>query len=208
MAEEGSLTIQDDAEFKALVQELTTARSKAGNRIGNGGQAIELKNPKEFQDTMKILVLHDQFTDEKNLKMEKFETKNPTQAKTAAMAMQMTLETQLGALIIDDGQPGRESLISNLASDKSKTASQIVSGYAIRNGLVQKMAPGDKMYHLVSYKDGKNQMQQFKTRQEADKAFAATGKVAKILMSGETGDILSSEGDQNERDQILGMFLT
>ena len=66
---------------------------------------------------MKILVLHDATTDEKNLKMEKFETKNPTQAKTAAMAMQMTLETNLGALIIDDGQPGRESLISNFASD-------------------------------------------------------------------------------------------
>lgn len=42
---------------------------------------------------MKILVLHDAKTDEKNLKQEKFETKNPTQAKTAAMAMQMTLET-------------------------------------------------------------------------------------------------------------------
>lgn len=106
------------------------------------------------------------------------------------MAMQMTLETQLGALIIDDGQPGRESLISNLASEKSKVASQIVSGYAIRNGLVQKMAPGDKMFHLVSLKDGKNQMQQFKSRQEADKAFASAGKIAKILMSGETGDIL------------------
>lgn len=52
---------------------------------------------------MRILVLHDINTDEKNIKMEKFETKNPTQAKTAAMAMQMTLETALGATIIDDG---------------------------------------------------------------------------------------------------------
>jgi len=52
---------------------------------------------------MRILVLHDSATDEKNIKMEKFETKNPTQAKTAAMAMQMTLETALGATIIDDG---------------------------------------------------------------------------------------------------------
>jgi len=83
---------------------------------------------------MKISVLHDQNTDEKNIKMEKFETKNPTQAKTAAMAMQMTLETNLGAIIIDDGQPGRESLISNMASEQSKLTSQIVSGNAIRTG--------------------------------------------------------------------------
>lgn len=73
------------------------------NRLGEGGQLIELKNPKEYADLMRILVLHDSGTDEKNIKMEKFETKNPTQAKTAAMAMQMTLETALGATIIDDG---------------------------------------------------------------------------------------------------------
>jgi len=36
---------------------------------------------------MRILVLHDTSTDEKNIKMEKFETTNPQQAKTAAMAM-------------------------------------------------------------------------------------------------------------------------
>ena len=79
------------------------ARAKPDNKIGEGGQMIELKPPKEYQDTMKIVVLHDQNTDLKNIKMEKFLTKNPTQAKTAAMAMQMTLETQLGATIIDDG---------------------------------------------------------------------------------------------------------
>lgn len=99
------------------------ARAKPDNKIGEGGQMIELKPPKEYQDTMKIVVLHDQNTDLKNIKMEKFLTKNPTQAKTAAMAMQMTLETQLGATIIDDGQPGKESLIANFATDQSKTAS-------------------------------------------------------------------------------------
>lgn len=80
-------------------------------------------------------MLHDTKTDEKQIKSEKFETKNPTQAKTAAMAMQMTLETQLGATIIDDGQPGMESVIQNLASDEAKTTSQMVSGYSIRNSL-------------------------------------------------------------------------
>lgn len=170
---------------------------------------IELKNPKEFQDTMKIIVLHDAKTAEKDIKMEKFETKNPTQAKTAAMAMQMTLETNLGALIIDDGQQGRESLISNFASDQSKLASQIVSGYSIRSGLAQKMAPGDKMFHLVSMKEkNQNKFSSFKTRTQAEIAYATLGKVPKLMMSGETGDILKSHGDQNSVDQCIGMFLT
>lgn len=122
---------------------------------------IDLKDIKEFKDTMRILVLHDTNTDEKNLKMEKFETSNPQQAKTAAMAMQMTLETSLGATIIDDGQPGMESVIQNMGSDDSKITSQLVSGYGIRNGFIQKMAPGDKMFYLISYSDKnkKNDMQ-------------------------------------------------
>lgn len=141
--------------------------------------------------------------------MEKFETKNPAQAKTAAMAMQMTLETNLGATIIDDGQPERESVIQNLASDEAKTASQTVSGYAIRNGFVQKMAPGDKMFYIVSYEKSMNKMNSFKTRKLADEAFEKfSDDVPRILVSGETGDILSGSGDQNWRDQCLGMFLT
>jgi len=48
------------------------------------------------------------------------------------MAMQMTLETTLGATIVDDGSPGRESIIQNMASDDSKTTSQMISGYSIR----------------------------------------------------------------------------
>lgn len=171
---------------------------------------IELKAPKEYTDTMRILVLHDQNTDEKNIKMEKFGTKDPTQAKTAAMAMQMTLETTLGATIIDDGQPGRESLISNFATDDSKTTSQMVSGYAIRNSLAQKMAPGDQMYYLVSYENKMNKMNSFKTRELANAAFSKFGEATpRIMMSGETGDILQSKGgSQNWRDQCLGMFLT
>jgi len=48
----------------------------------------------------------------------------------------MTLETELGATIVDDGQKGRESLVQNMASDESKTTSQIISGYSIRQGFV------------------------------------------------------------------------
>ena len=84
---------------------------------------------------MRVLVLHDSNTPESDIKAEKFATKNPAEAQTAAMAMSMTLETPLGATIIDDGQKGRESLIQNLATDDSKLASQIASGYAIRTGL-------------------------------------------------------------------------
>jgi hypothetical protein len=193
-----------------LKAQLDKARTKPANKIGEGGTKIELFAPKDYSDTMRILVLHDQNTDLKNIKMEKFGTKDPTQAKTAAMAMQMTLETTLGATIIDDGQPGRESLISNFATDDSKTTSQMVSGYAIRNSLAQKMAPGDQMFYIVSYENKANKMNSFKTRELADAAFSKFGDATpRIMMSGETGDILASKGgNQNWRDQCLGMFLT
>ena len=57
---------------------LEEARKKPENIIGKGGQRIDLKDLKEFKDIMRILVLHDSNTDEKNLKMEKFETSNPS----------------------------------------------------------------------------------------------------------------------------------
>lgn len=78
VAEEGSLTIQNETEYKAMLAQLEAARKNPHNKLGKGGHRIELKNPAEFTDTMKILVLHDATTDEKNIKMEKFETKNPT----------------------------------------------------------------------------------------------------------------------------------
>lgn len=91
-------------------------------------------------------------------------------------------------------------MISNFATDQSKLASQIVSGYAIRNGLAQKMAPGDRMFHVVSLKNKQNKMNNFKTRLDAVKEYLKLGNIPKIMMSGETGDILMSNGDQNSRD--------
>jgi hypothetical protein len=71
------------------------------------------------------------------------------------------------------------------------------------------MAPGDKMFYIVSYADKKNDMQSFKTRELADKSFEKMGeKVPRIMMAGETGDILRGHGEQNWKDQCLGMFLT
>jgi hypothetical protein len=107
------------------------------------------------------------------------------------MAMAMTLQTDAGATIVDD-QPGKESVIQNFNSDAAKLLSQITAGYSIRNSYVQKMAPGDHQFHLISY-DGKkkfNEMKTFPSRKEADDAFTKLGNVAKIIISGETGDLL------------------
>jgi hypothetical protein len=92
--------------------------------------------------------------DESTIKEEKFNTQDIEQAKTASMAMAMTLQTEAGATIVDD-QPGKESIIQNLNSDQSKLLSQISSGYAIRRDYVQKMAPGDAQFHMVSWDDAK-----------------------------------------------------
>ena len=91
-------------------------------------------------------------------------------------------------------------MIQNFANDQSKAASQVISGYAIRNGLAQKMAPGDKMFYMVTQEDdGKNTLKSFSKRFIADAAFK-NQKASRILVSGETGDLLQSAGDQNKID--------
>lgn len=116
--------------------------------------------------------------------------------------MALTLQTEVGATIVDD-QPGKESIIQNFNSDQSKETSQISSGYSIRNNYVQKMAPGDKQFHMVSWDEKKkfNNMRTFQTRREADKGFATLGEtIPRILVSGETGDVVQSAGDQKMVD--------
>jgi hypothetical protein len=64
---------------------------------------------------------------------------------------------------------------------------------------------------MVSWDSNKkfNNMRTFQKRSEADKGFAALGdNVPKILVSGETGDVLMSNGEQKMVDQCLGMFYT
>ena len=52
-------------------------------------------------------------------------------------------------------------------------------------------------------------MNSFKTRQLANDFYAKMNPdITRIMISGETGDILQSKGDQNLKDQCLGMFLT
>jgi hypothetical protein len=122
---------------------LKQARAKKENHLGDGGFLIDLKDPKEFENTMRVVVMADAKMNEKNIKNEKFDTKDQMQTQSGAMAMAMTLQTEVGATIIDD-QPGKESIIQNFNSDQSKMTSQISSGFSIRHNFVQKMAPGDK----------------------------------------------------------------
>ena len=71
------------------------------------------------------------------------------------------------------------------------------------------MAPGDQMFYVVSNENKQNKMNSFKTRVLANEFYDKMPKdVARVMISGETGDILQSKGDQNLRDQCLGMFLT
>lgn len=72
------------------------------------------------------------------------------------------------------------------------------------------MAPGDKQFHMVSWDAAKkiNNMKTFQKRDLAEKDFLALGEIPKILVAGETGDILLSNGEQNMVDQCLGMFYT
>lgn len=125
------------------------------------------------------------------------------------MAMAMTLQSEAGATIVDD-QPGKESIITNVNSDNSKLMSQIASGFSVRKGFVQKMAPGDQQFHMVSYDPVKkhNDWKTFQSREEADKGFKESPADTKILVAGETGDVVYSNGKQNMVDQCVGMFYT
>ena len=53
---------------------------------------------------MRVIVFNDATGkfDENAIKEEKFSTKDPNQAKAASMAMAMTLQTEVGATIVDD----------------------------------------------------------------------------------------------------------
>lgn len=95
-------------------------------------------------------------------------------------------------------------------SDNAKLLSQISSGYSIRKDLVQKMAPGDKQFHMVSWDAAKkfNNMKTFQKRAEAEKDYQGLGDLPKILIAGETGDVLMANGEQSMVDQCLGMFYT
>ena len=51
------------------------ARKKSENKLGKGGFAIVLKNPKEFENSMEVVTL-ESVDQEKNIKAERFDTKD------------------------------------------------------------------------------------------------------------------------------------
>lgn len=60
------------------------------------------------------------------------------------------------------------------------------------------MAPGDKMFYVVSYEGATNKMKSFKTRELANDFYKQMkDETPRIMLAGETGDILMSKGDQN-----------
>ena len=63
---------------------------------------------------------------------------------------------------------------------------------------------------MVSWDAAKkfNNMKTFQKRAEAEKDYQALGDLPKILIAGETGDVLVSNGEQSMVDQCLGMFYT
>ena len=72
------------------------------------------------------------------------------------------------------------------------------------------MAPGDKMFHLVSWNDAKktNFVKSYESREEANTAFAEKDSLNKLLVSGETGDVLLAAGSPNMINQCVGYFYT
>lgn len=63
---------------------------------------------------------------------------------------------------------------------------------------------------MVSWDAGKkfNNMKTFQKRADAEKDYQALGDLPKILLAGETGDVLLANGEQSMVDQCLGMFYT
>ena len=112
---------------------MIAARKRQENKLGKGGFEIPLKDPKEFANSMNVIVMQDPKTTTDNIIMKKFDTKNPAEASQASQVMAAVLTSEMGATIVDD-QPGKESILQNMNSDSSKMSSQIASGFSISNG--------------------------------------------------------------------------
>ena len=71
---------------------------------------MNFKDPASYESTMKVVVFNDANKNEKEIKVEQFDTHDPAQTQTASLAMALTLQGDVGATIVDD-QPGKESII-------------------------------------------------------------------------------------------------
>jgi hypothetical protein len=209
VAEEGAITIKESSDYIKLSVELNQARTKPENVLGDTGFAIKFSDPTTFDNTMKIIQMADA-NDEEASSIQTFNMKDKADTTQASVLMSSALTSDQGVIIVDT-QPGKQSIIQNVNSDIAKTISQIAAGFAIRKNQVLKMAPGDKQFHLVTWNldKGINNMKTFQKRLLADKAFKEDyGEMPRLLICGETGDVVQAFGDLNQQDQILGMFYT
>ena len=62
-----------------LKDQLKYAREKKSNKLGKGGFLIDLKDPKQFENTMRVVVMNDPKQSESKIKAEKFDTKDQAQ---------------------------------------------------------------------------------------------------------------------------------
>ena len=86
-----------------MAKQLQEQRKKKDNQLGKGGFLIELKNPKDFQNTMDlILAAPDKNLDENKIMVQHFDTKNATQNSQAQLTMAVVLQGDIGADVIDD----------------------------------------------------------------------------------------------------------
>lgn len=81
-AEEGARTIQDDQEFQKLSAKLKAARALDKNKLGEGGFYIALQKPSKFKDNVSMVMLSDP-NDEKSIVVQKFNTKDQSEAQGA-----------------------------------------------------------------------------------------------------------------------------
>jgi len=72
------------------------------------------------------------------------------------------------------------------------------------------MAPGDKSFHTVNYQPN-NQVNGYRTFPSRETGMAHFNELVdqpKLLISGETGDVIASSGTTEEVDECLGNFFT
>lgn len=142
--------------------------------------------------------------------VQKFNTLDSKDADGAKEATDAIFASETGSTIINDQKEGKENILVNGKSDPVKYNSYVSAGYAIRNNLVQKMAPGDSQYHTINYQPNNQQngYRSFPTRATAQEHYEELGDMPKLLISGETGDVLMANGSQIEIDENLGNFYT
>ena len=142
--------MQDDQEFQKLSAKLKAARALDKNKLGEGGFYIALQKPSKFKDNVSMVMLPDP-TDEKSIVVQKFNTKDQSEAQGAIDSQNAILQSETGSIIVNDKLAGKENVVVNGQTDPIKYNSYVSAGYSIRNNLIQKMAPGDNQFHTVNY---------------------------------------------------------